>query len=551
MAKRLAGADKEVLVEVVRFTQKSGLRGCDGGWKDFLARNDRKFGASVSDPRKRSRDVLLAFLQTFPKDFQKYFGKLVKRHNERSAVQQYVADFPDEVSPQQKLVQLTAEHPEYRKHYCFPSYQEASKVLQIDVSSLTSSSAMLSIDCEMVLCSDGTEAVVRVCVVDDKLKAKLDILVNPSKTVADYRTHITGVSKKDLEGVTSSLVDVQKSLKRMLSKGNILIGHSLHRDLCALKIDYSQVIDTAYIFKYANLPTTASPSLNSLCKAILGYSVREEGEPHNCLKDAEAAMNLVLAKLKNEFNDPIEIAASSVTESDVVKLLAHRIPVYLPCQELCKIFSGNPNIDDKIDSRIRGEFYSTCISFNDVDEVDKAFEELDGQKTKDSGGRLQKHVLLKLDNGDVVSFYVRKMVYDSWPKQIEVPRKRPEPTEDPEPKKEHAKGVQQKKRNNFVRDTEDPEPKKRPEPIEDPEPKKEHAEGVQRKKRSKKHANKEDTEDLEPKKRSDPTEDPEPKKRPEPTEGIQQKKRSKKHAKVQQKKRSKKHANKENELMVE
>ncbi|PWZ41863.1 Homogentisate geranylgeranyltransferase [Zea mays] len=71
MAKRLAGADKEVLVEVVRFTHKSGLRGCDGGWKDFLAQNDRKFGASVSDPRKRSRDVLFAFLQTFPKDFQK------------------------------------------------------------------------------------------------------------------------------------------------------------------------------------------------------------------------------------------------------------------------------------------------------------------------------------------------------------------------------------------------------------------------------------------------------------------------------------------------
>jgi hypothetical protein len=36
----------------------------------------------------------------------------------------------------------------------------------------------------------------------------------------------------------------------------------------ALKIDYSQVIDTAYIFKYANLPTTASPSLNSLCKVL-------------------------------------------------------------------------------------------------------------------------------------------------------------------------------------------------------------------------------------------------------------------------------------------
>jgi hypothetical protein len=58
-----------VLVEVVRFTQKSRLRGCDGGWKDFLARNDRKFGASVSDPRKRSRDVLLAFPTYLPQGF--------------------------------------------------------------------------------------------------------------------------------------------------------------------------------------------------------------------------------------------------------------------------------------------------------------------------------------------------------------------------------------------------------------------------------------------------------------------------------------------------
>jgi RNA exonuclease 1 len=52
----------------------------------------------------------------------------------------------------------------------------------------------------------------------------------------------------------------------------------------------------------------------------LGYSVREEGEPHNCLKDAEAAMNLVLAKLRNGFNDPIEIAASSVSAKKDVQI---------------------------------------------------------------------------------------------------------------------------------------------------------------------------------------------------------------------------------------
>jgi RNA exonuclease 1 len=38
---------------------------------------------------------------------------------------------------------------------------------------------------------------------------KLDTLVNPLKAIADYRTNITGVSKKDLEGVECSLVDVQ------------------------------------------------------------------------------------------------------------------------------------------------------------------------------------------------------------------------------------------------------------------------------------------------------------------------------------------------------
>ncbi|VAH37847.1 unnamed protein product [Triticum turgidum subsp. durum] len=330
-------------------------------------------------------------------------------------------EFSGKISPEQKLVQLTTEHLDYRKNYYFPSYQEGWKVMRIGkVSSSMNSGAMLAIDCEMVLCHDGTEAVVRVCVVDNKLEVKLDTLVNPLKAVADYRTHITGVSKKDLEGVTCSLVDIQKSLKKILAKGKILVGHSLYRDLygkvllflsliSALKFDYSRVIDTAYIFKYANLPTTSSASLNSLCKSVCGYSVREDGEPHNCLKDAEAAMNLVTAKLKHGFNDPIEIAENS------------------------------------IDSRIRGEFYSTCISFNDIDEADKAFDELDGQETKDSSGRLQKPVLLKRDNGDVAGFFVRKMVYGSRLSNSEVLKKRPQPIENTEQRKEDVNGDKRKR----------------------------------------------------------------------------------------------------------
>ncbi|KAF0890718.1 hypothetical protein E2562_004218 [Oryza meyeriana var. granulata] len=454
MGKRLADAEKEVLVEVVRFTQKNGLKGTEGGWKDFLARNDKKFGASVSDPKKRSKDVLLAFLLTFSKDFQKYFSKLVRRLKERIAIEPFMKEFPDKISPELKLVQLTAEHPEYRKNYNLPSYQEGWKVMREGKVTNFMNSAMLAIDCEMVLCHDGTEALVRVCVVDSNLEVKLDELVNPFKAVADYRTSITGLSKKDLKGVMCSLVDVQKSLKKILSKGKILIGHSLSKDLHALKFDYARVIDTAYIFKYVNLPTTASASLNSLCKSVLGYAVREEGEPHNCLKDAEAAMNLVIAKLKHGFNDPIEVevARNSVPESDMTKLLAHRIPVYLPCQELLKLFSGNPSIDEKIDSRIRGDYYSTYILFGDIDEVEKAFEELDGQETKDTRGRLQKYVLLKRDNGDVASFYVRKMAYGYRPNESELSKKRPPPVEDAEPTKEVNDGQKQKKQKTGKKD---------------------------------------------------------------------------------------------------
>ncbi|KAM0846012.1 hypothetical protein ACQ4PT_055971 [Festuca glaucescens] len=423
MGERLAGAEKEVLVEIVRFTQKNGLKGTEGGWKDFLALNDKKYGVSVSDPKKRAKDVLLAFLVTFSKDFQKYFSKLVRRHAERRAIEQYMNEFSGKISPEQgwKIVRIGK------------------------LANSMNSGAMLAIDCEMVLCNDGTEAVVRVCVVDSKLEVKLDKLVNPLKAVADYRTNITGVSKKDLEGVKFPLVDVQKSLKKLLAKGKILVGHSLYRDLYVLKFDYSRVIDTAYIFQYANLPTTASASLNSLCKSVCGYTLREEGKPHDCLKDAEAAMNLVTAKLKHGFNDPIEIAENSVPESDQMKLLAHRIPVYLPSQELLKILSGNPSIEEKIDSRIRGEFYSTCILFKDIDEAEKAFDELDGQETKDTSGRLQKSVLLKRDNGDVAGFFVRKMVYSSRPNNTDVSKKRPEPTDNGEQKREDVDGDKPKR----------------------------------------------------------------------------------------------------------
>lgn len=38
------------------------------------------------------------------------------------------------------------------------------------------SNAMLAVDCEMVLCEDGTEALVRVCVVDRNLQVLINLV---------------------------------------------------------------------------------------------------------------------------------------------------------------------------------------------------------------------------------------------------------------------------------------------------------------------------------------------------------------------------------------
>jgi RNA exonuclease 1 len=57
------------------------------------------------------------------------------------------------------------------------------EVLQAgEVANLVTTKNMLPIDCEMVLCDDGTEAVVRVCVVDDNLEVLVFLYLKYLKT---------------------------------------------------------------------------------------------------------------------------------------------------------------------------------------------------------------------------------------------------------------------------------------------------------------------------------------------------------------------------------
>jgi RNA exonuclease 1 len=210
------------------------LEGENGGWKEFLNVYDKKLGSSLSDPARRSNDVLVAFLLTFKKkeDLQ-LIARVMQCGANRELIEKFKQETPDKETPEQRLVRLTITHDDYPGNYTFPSYAEDWYVTELGKkkSKVIKSTRMLSIDCEMVTCEDGSQALVRVGAVDRDLKVVLDKFVKPDKPVIDYKTDITGVTAEDLERATLSVADIQKKLRRFLSVGTILVGHGLHNDL--------------------------------------------------------------------------------------------------------------------------------------------------------------------------------------------------------------------------------------------------------------------------------------------------------------------------------
>ncbi|XP_021686263.2 small RNA degrading nuclease 3 isoform X2 [Hevea brasiliensis] len=406
-----AAPEKQVLVEIVKLAQKQGRQGTKGSWKEFLNIYDRKFGSSLSDPVKRSHETLVAFLQTFTEQHDlKFLDYVLQLHSNREVLEQIRKEFPDNESPEQRLVRLTVQHPFYLSKYAFPSYDKDWVVTKLPKKSkLMSSHAIVAVDCEMVLCEDGTDALVRVCVVDHNLQVKLDERVNPCKPVADYRTEITGVAAGDLDELSCSLADIQKSMKKLLRKGTILVGHGLYNDLQALKLDHGRVVDTSFIFKRLD---GRPPSLDTLCKAVLGYELRKEGAPHNCVDDACAAMKLVLAKIEHGVDNDIPLNQEDVLETETTKLLLHGIPIDVPSKELNGVFPEKFTVEPKPPKKAHGVQYSALAIFKNSQEAHQAFENLNGRLEKDKNGLEQKMITFKLDTGTTASIYVRKMAHD-------------------------------------------------------------------------------------------------------------------------------------------
>lgn len=64
-----------------------------------------------------------------------------------------------------------------------------------------------------------------------------DTFVKVDEKITDYRTNVSGITSKDLEGDVMSYGEARANVKQFLS-GNILVGHALQNDLQVLRLHH-------------------------------------------------------------------------------------------------------------------------------------------------------------------------------------------------------------------------------------------------------------------------------------------------------------------------
>ena len=150
----------------------------------------------------------------------------------------------------------------------------------------------LSLDCEMVgVGGDEDRSVLaRASVVNFHGTQVYDSFVRPKEYVTDWRTHVSGVSPKNM-ATARSLEQVQQDIGAILSN-KVLVGHAVKNDLQALDLSHPKrdIRDTSLFSGYRKYSAGRTPSLKKLAKEVLGVDI-QQGE-HSSIEDARITMLL-------------------------------------------------------------------------------------------------------------------------------------------------------------------------------------------------------------------------------------------------------------------
>jgi RNA exonuclease 4 len=150
----------------------------------------------------------------------------------------------------------------------------------------------------------------------------LDTYVKVPVEVTDYRTFVSGIEAKNLEGDGAvTLTEVRQRVKAILH-GKILIGHALENDLAALQLDHPwhDVRDSANYPPFmkegeSDLTALRPRKLKELVRDFLGRDIQNLGVAHDPVEDAIAALRLYkLVRLDWEKMVMKQVASARVKE---------------------------------------------------------------------------------------------------------------------------------------------------------------------------------------------------------------------------------------------
>ncbi len=198
------------------------------------------------------------------------------------------------------LVELTRSHPMYSKYFIDKAGADDDRVrpppcnerCRMNNKEYTYLPQVIALDCEMCMVENPQSGIrngkelLRLSVVDGRPQKKgkkgkleprvtlLDTLVKPSDPIVQMRSIIHGVIEQDLECVEFTKEHGQIALLKLSCPRTVIVGHALHNDLDALRLNHARVVDTSLLFSIKGEPE-APPSLKDVSHALLGSAIQD------------------------------------------------------------------------------------------------------------------------------------------------------------------------------------------------------------------------------------------------------------------------------------
>lgn len=316
--------------------------------------------------------------------------------------------------PWGKLLQKTQQNPRFVKDYNFEERADQTWVPTRAYGAWCQNlPPVIAIDCEMCQTTDpltgerDNNALIRFSAVNglNPSQVLVDQLVKPAFPITDSRAHIHGIPQERLEGVDFTLRHAQAELLKLCSDYTIIVGHSVHNDLKALRCVHKNCIDTSYLFAVENEPG-ASPSMRDVSEHILGTKLPEL---HDSVLDARAANQAAIYLLVQgcpEDSPTCPRTGPNSSSALATQLLAHRLPSSCTADHLLNMIMKY--------SRIIPESVGTVIGANDADDVARGksvltfiskehanlvFDSIPGPSRPDKSNKAQKRIYLKGSGG--------------------------------------------------------------------------------------------------------------------------------------------------------